>query len=43
MRLVLLIGCVSLSAFAAFVTLRLRSLNRKLSGFPPINDKPLRG
>jgi hypothetical protein len=42
MRLVLLIGCVSLSVCAAFVTLRLRSLNRKLAGFPPIDDKPPR-
>jgi len=36
MRFVLLVGCLSLSAFAAFVTVRIRSLNRKLASFPPI-------
>jgi len=36
MRFVLLVGCLSLSAFAAFVTVRLRSLNRKSASFPPI-------
>ena len=32
MRLVLLIGCLSLSACAAFLTVRLRNLNRKFTG-----------
>jgi hypothetical protein len=36
MRFVLLVACLSLSAFAAFVTVRLQSLNRKPAGFPPI-------
>jgi len=36
MRLVLLVGCLSLSACAVFTTLKLRSLNRKLPGFAPI-------
>ena len=36
MRFVLLVGCLSLSACAVFVTVRLRSLNRKPSRFPPI-------
>jgi hypothetical protein len=36
MRFVLLFGCLSLSACAAFVTVRLWSLNRKLAAFAPI-------
>jgi hypothetical protein len=40
MRFVLLAGCLSLSACAAFVTVRLRSLNRKSPSFPPI--EPMR-
>ena len=36
MRFVLLVGCLSLSALAAVVTVRLRNLNRKFAGFPPI-------
>ena len=36
MRFVLLVGCLSLSALAAVVTVRLRYLNRKFAGFPPI-------
>jgi hypothetical protein len=36
MRLVLLVGCVSLTACAAFVTVKFRSLNRKFATFPPI-------
>ena len=36
MRFVLLVGCVSLSACAVFVTVRLRSLTRKPASFPPI-------
>jgi hypothetical protein len=36
MRFVLLVGCLSLSAWAAVVTLKLRNLNRKFAGFPPI-------
>ena len=36
MRFVLLVGCLNLSAFAAFVIVRIRSLNRKLASFPPI-------
>jgi hypothetical protein len=34
MKFVLLFGCLSLGACAAFVTLRLRSPNRKLPSFP---------
>ena len=37
MRFVLLVGCLSLSACAVFVTVRLRSLNGKLASFPPIH------
>jgi len=36
MRFVLLVGCLSLSACTVFVTVRLRSLNRKPPSFPPI-------
>jgi hypothetical protein len=36
MRFVLLVGCLSLTACAVFVTVRLRSLNRKFPSFPPI-------
>ena len=36
MRFVLLVGCLSLSACAVLVTLRIRSLNRRLAGFAPI-------
>ena len=36
MRFVLLFGCLSLSACAVFVTVRLRSLNRKFAEFAPI-------
>jgi len=36
MRLVLLVGCLSLSACAVFVTVRLRALTRKPPSFPPI-------
>jgi hypothetical protein len=45
MRFVLLVGCLSLSAWAAVVTVRLRNLNRKSAGFPPIygNTAVLRG
>ena len=35
MRFVLLVGCLSLSACAASLTVRLRSLSRKSPGFPP--------
>jgi hypothetical protein len=38
MRLVLLVGCLSLSACAIFLTLRLRSLNRKRHSFAPIYE-----
>ena len=45
MRFVLLVGCLSLSAWAAVVAVRLRDLNRKFVGFPPIygNTPLLRG
>jgi hypothetical protein len=45
MRFVLLVGCLSLSAWAAVITVRLRNLNRKFAGFPPIygNAALLRG
>ena len=45
MRFVLLVGCLSLSAWAAVVAVRLRDLNRKFVGFPPIygNAVLLRG
>ena len=36
MRFVLLVGCLSLSVCADMVTVRIRSLNRKLASFPPI-------
>jgi hypothetical protein len=36
MRFVLLVGCLSLSACAVLVTVRIRSLNRKLASFAPI-------
>jgi hypothetical protein len=39
MRFVLLFGCLSLSACAAVVTVRLRSLNRNPARFPPIYGK----
>jgi hypothetical protein len=39
MRFVLLVGCLSLSACAVFVTVRLRSLNRKSPSFPPIEPR----
>ena len=35
MRFVLLIGCLSLGACAALVTMRLPSLNRKVAHFRP--------
>jgi hypothetical protein len=35
MKFVLLVGCLSLSACAASLTVRLRSLSRKSPGFPP--------
>jgi len=38
MRFVLLVGCLSLSACAAFITVKLRTLNRKFPGFPPIHE-----
>ena len=41
MRFVLLVGCLSLSAWAAVVAVRLRDLNRKFVGFPPIYGKAL--
>jgi hypothetical protein len=34
MRFALLVGCLSLTACAIFVTARLRSLNRKAPRFP---------
>ena len=37
MRFLLLVGCLSLTALAALVTVKLRSLNRKSTGFPPIH------
>ena len=44
MRFVLLVGCLSLSAWAAVVAVRLRDLNRKFVGFPPIyGNTALRG
>ena len=44
MRFVLLVGCLSLSAWAAVVAVRLRDLNRKFVGFPPIyGNRALRG
>jgi hypothetical protein len=36
MRFVLLVGCLSLSACAVLVTVRLRALSRKPPSFPPI-------
>jgi hypothetical protein len=36
MRIVLLVGCLSLSACAVLVTVRIRSLNRRLASFAPI-------
>jgi hypothetical protein len=36
MKFVLVFGCLSLSACAVFVTVRLRGLNRKLAQFAPI-------
>ena len=43
MRFVLLVGCLSLCACAAIVTMRLRSgLSRKLVGFPPIHGNTTR-
>jgi len=43
MRFVLLVGCLSLCACAAVVTMRLRSsLSRKLAGFPPIHGNATR-
>jgi hypothetical protein len=36
MRLVPLVGCLGLSACAVFATVRLRNLNRRFVGFPPI-------
>ena len=43
MRLVLLVGCLSLCACAALMTMRLRStLSRKLAGFPPIHGNTIR-
>ena len=36
MRLVLLVGCLSLSACAVFVTVRLRNLTQKSPSFPPV-------
>jgi len=39
MRFVLLVGCLCLSACAVFVTVRLRSLNRKPQSFPPISRR----
>jgi hypothetical protein len=35
-RFALLVGLLSLAACAVFVTVRLRSLNRKPAGFPPV-------
>ena len=37
MKVVLLVGLLSLSACAALVTLRLRNLNRKPARFPPLS------
>jgi hypothetical protein len=43
MRFVLLVGCLSLCACAAVVTMRLRSsLSQKLAGFPPIHKNTMR-
>jgi hypothetical protein len=43
MRFVLLVGCLSLCACAAVVTVRLRSsLSRNLAGFPPIHGNTMR-
>jgi len=43
MRLVLLVGCLSLCACAALMTMKLRStLSRKLAGFPPIHGITMR-
>jgi hypothetical protein len=36
MRFALLLGCLSLGACAAFVTVKLRGLDRKLPSFAPI-------
>jgi len=36
MRFVLLLRCLSPGAYAAFMIVRLRSLNRKSFGFPPL-------
>ena len=36
MRFVLLVGCLSLSAWAVVATVRLRNWTRKSVGFPPI-------
>ena len=41
MRFVLLVGCLSLGAWAALLTVRLRDLDRKFAGFPAIDG--LRG
>jgi hypothetical protein len=37
MRFILLIGCLSLTAYAALVTVKLRNLDRKPPRFPPIH------
>ena len=36
MRFVLLVGCLTLSAWAVVATVRLRNWKRKSVGFPPI-------
>jgi hypothetical protein len=43
MRFVLLVGCLSLSALAAVVTIRLRNLNQNFAGFAPIYGALQRG
>jgi len=39
MRFALLVGCLSITACAAFLTVRLRSLNQKSPSFPPIEPR----
>jgi hypothetical protein len=42
MRFALLVGCLSLCACGAVLTMRLRnSLGRKLGGFPPIYENTM--
>ena len=43
MRFVLLVGCLSLSAWAVVATVRLRNWNRKFVGFPRVYGNTVLG